>query len=591
MTPESHTASSDEALVRVRIEEERARLYREAGLEAPDSTPYQLETPRPFTKADRHKVTILFGGLSRCHDRLIHAVGRSRGYKVETIPTPTRDDYHVGREFTNNGMCNPTYFTVGALISYLRRLRDERGLTPEQIRENYVFVTAASCGPCRFGVYESEYRLALRNSGFDGLRVATFQQTKLTEMHEEFGIELTPRVLLPVFEAVLIADILNAIAQHVRPYEHERGRTDAALGEAMERMAALLSTPPPEPEKPSIAARLIARCTGLAPRHIAYTISHCLGDRYTSALTEAVRAFDEVEVDYTRPRPVVKITGEFWAQTTEGDGNFRMFSFLEGQGAEVIGEPVSTWFLYLIAQAWAHVRDREGLTASGEPIAARDLATRGREWIRNRAARIKLALGYRLFMREYERLRHAAGATTPPQADQFELARLAHPFYNRNCLGGEGHMEVGKTIYYATHDLAHLVLSLKPFGCLPSTQSDGAQAAVAAAFPCVSFLPIETSGDGEINAYSRVQMALGEARERCTEEFDACLRRTGRSIDEIRRFVEGRPDLRSPFTPLPHVDGVAGRAARFVIEAARRMDAAERNVTYGAARTPQSNSG
>ena len=37
---------------------------------------------------------------------------------------------------------------------------------------------------------------------------------------------------------------------------------------------------------------------------------------------------DEIEVDYLRPKPVVKITGEFWAQATEGDGNFRMFEFL-----------------------------------------------------------------------------------------------------------------------------------------------------------------------------------------------------------------------------------------------------------------------
>ena len=32
-------------------------------------------------------------------------------------------------------------------------------------------------------------------------------------------------------------------------------------------------------------------------------------------------------------------TGEFWAQTTEGDGNFNMFAFLEKGGAEVLVEP------------------------------------------------------------------------------------------------------------------------------------------------------------------------------------------------------------------------------------------------------------
>ena len=39
-----------------------------------------------------------------------------------------------------------------------------------------MFVTAGACGPCRFGTYVTEYRKALRDSGFDGFRVLLFQQ-------------------------------------------------------------------------------------------------------------------------------------------------------------------------------------------------------------------------------------------------------------------------------------------------------------------------------------------------------------------------------------------------------------------------------
>jgi hypothetical protein len=78
--------------------------------------------------------------------------------------------------------------------------------------------------------------------------------------------------------------------------------------------------------------------------------------------------------------------------------------------------------------------------------------------------------------REYERLREALGGTAHKLADQFELQRIGHPYYNSRSGGGEGHLEVAKNIYYCNKDLAHMVLSLKPFGCMPSTQSDGAQA-------------------------------------------------------------------------------------------------------------------
>ena len=58
-----------------------------------------------------------------------------------------------------------------------------------------------------------------------------------------------------------------------------------------------------------------------------------------------------IAVDRTRVKPIVKITGEFWAQTTEGDGNFNMFRFLEKEGAQVIVEPIGTWICYLMHQA------------------------------------------------------------------------------------------------------------------------------------------------------------------------------------------------------------------------------------------------
>src|SRR6185436_18850190 len=120
-------------------------------------------------------------------------------------------------------------------------------------------------------------------------------------------------------------------------------------------------------------------------------------------------------------------------------------------------------------------------------------------------------------------LRAALGGTVHELADQYELQRLGHPFYNSRSGGGEGHLEVAKNIYYSNKDLAHMVLSLKPFGCMPSTQSDGAQSAVTSLYKDMIFLPVETSGEGEIHAHSRVQMALGEARIKAKEEMKRVL--------------------------------------------------------------------
>jgi predicted nucleotide-binding protein (sugar kinase/HSP70/actin superfamily) len=154
---------------------------------------------------------------------------------------------------------------------------------------------------------------------------------------------------------------------------------------------------------------------------------------------------------------------------------------------------------------------------------------------------------------------------------QKEMARLAQPFYNEFARGGEGHLEVGKNIYYTKHRLCHMVLALKPFGCMPSTQSDGAQSAVANAFKEMIFLPIETSGEGDVNAHSRVQMALGEAKAKAKLEFKTVLEATGYSLKEIRDFADNHPELKAAMYKVPHHEGVIGVGANFVRHVAGRM--------------------
>ena len=140
----------------------------------------------------------------------------------------------------------------------------------------------------------------------------------------------------------------------------------------------------------------------------------------------------------------------------------------------------------------------------------------------------------KIYRREYDRLRDALGGTTHEIVDMFEMERLAHEFYHTRSEGGEGHLEVAKNIYYTVKGIAHMVLSLKPFGCMPSTQSDGAQSAVINHFKDMIYLPIETSGEGEINAHSRVQMALGEAKAKAKSEFKAVVAESGYSLDDLR---------------------------------------------------------
>ena len=131
-----------------------------------------------------------------------------------------------------------------------------------------------------------------------------------------------------------------------------------------------------------------------------------------------------------------------------------------------------------------------------------------------------------------------------------------------------------------------MVLALKPFGCMPSSQSDGVQSAVVSRFPEMIFLPIETAGEGEVNAHSRVQMALTEAKLRARAEFEDCLNQCGRRLEDIRAYVDDHPDLRNPLYEIPRHEGVAGVAANFVLHVAERMRGRVRKFTISLATQP-----
>src|SRR2546428_6382267 len=87
------------------------------------------------------------------------------------------------------------------------------------------------------------------------------------------------------------------------------------------------------------------------------------GKDYLSALHTARERMDSLEVDRTRVKPIVKITGEFWAQITEGDGNFHMFEFLEREGAQVLVQPIATWVAYMLHQVQLNSANRRAIDA------------------------------------------------------------------------------------------------------------------------------------------------------------------------------------------------------------------------------------
>src|SRR6202030_224981 len=277
---------SPETLIRQRLEEERQRLQKEAGIERREIHHFHKHIELPFTKLQRDQTTILFGGLTWKHERLVHAALESLGYKCESVPVPNKKAFQLGKEYGNNGQCNPTYFTVGNLVQFAQSL-EAQGLTKDEICDRYVFFTAGACGPCRFGMYESEYRLALRNAGFDKFRVLLFQQSGgLDQAEAEAGLEMNLDFFLAILNALNMGDILNDVAYQIRPYEVNAGETDRVLDECLDILQEVMRRKRPYTLEGKLASILSKTNFSGTAEYLGKFLKQLYGDDYTAALND-----------------------------------------------------------------------------------------------------------------------------------------------------------------------------------------------------------------------------------------------------------------------------------------------------------------
>ena len=154
---------------------------------------------------------------------------------------------------------------------------------------------------------------------------------------------------------------MNEVAYAIRPYEVNAGR-DRPRARRSAWITCTRSSARSSPGSWATASRKYLGGFSDTAEYIGKFVNQLKGDEYTCRRWQRCRdRFNEIEVDRLRVKPIVKITGEFWAQTTEGDGNFNMFHFLQREGAQVLVEPIGTWIMYMIHQVVQKYKDFKGL--------------------------------------------------------------------------------------------------------------------------------------------------------------------------------------------------------------------------------------
>ncbi len=319
------------------------------------------------------------------------------------------------------------------------------------------------------------------------------------------GLDLNLPMTLGCLWGIFCTDLVQDLEYQVRPYEVLPGQTEAVVKESIEYLYQVFRERPALSPKKSV-------------------LWHLTTPYFSRAMREVRRKFSEIEVDRLRVKPKVKITGEFYLQTVEGDPNYNIHRWLESEGAEVYPAAITVWMDYLLRLGLQRFEDYSGI---------------------EKHARLKLGLGrvaqsiYRLTV---NRLRRAMGnlpheTPEPVRAAAAGRAVLQH----RNLDGGEGDMLVGKTLWSYHKKKAHMICELSPYSCMPNTMSIGAMAGVIGKYPEILYAPLEIKGDAEVHALSRCQMILTEAKKRAQREFDEALHAHGAQPGRGARVHPGAP--------------------------------------------------
>lgn len=336
-------------------------------------------------------------------------------------------------------------------------------------------LSVQSCGPCRYALFSEGWRRALRQSELPEVRLTELGQS-LSALTDELG---RPGADLAL-DVLVVSDVLVECANRLRPHELSPDAIDGAARHAAR----------------AIGARVVA------------------GEGPIDAL-RAEGAWHE-GLWQVSPRPMARaaLIGEPWSLHVEGDGQLRLPSVLARAGVEAEVPPFALWLAYLLWQA---------RTAPWGARAAPSAAT---------VAAVQL-----LEARLEGRLSAAAeaaglGGFVVPAMD--ELAELAEPHLSPALRGGYGHLEVALAVRARQERRAHVVFSLKSFGCIPS--SGVSDAIVPTALGALPFLSLEVCADGEAARESRLMMRVASALDEAQRELDEACAQAGLDADARARL-------------------------------------------------------
>ena len=392
--------------------------------------------------SEKEENTILIPATLDNHFPLLKYMFWSKGYAV--VPLDESDEFEVrqeGLKYSNHDICYPFVLMAGQVVRALRSGKYDPKKT---------FILMPTAGDaCRGACYLGLMRRSLDKSHFEDVRVMTIN---VRHVRDDIQLKISLDTAIRGLFGLFYGDILMLLANQVRPYEVNKGETDALYKEWIDKLSEDL--------------RLGKNLT--------------LG-KMKKNFRKIAESFANIKRD-GKKRTVVGVVAEFYVKYC-GLGNWDLVKYLEENNAEAHVNGVSWYMLYYID---SHKPAKHNLERLGFETVKKLMAS-----CQNDMIAVLHEYGFHC-LDKYE-----------------DMAEASREYVSHTLTIGDGWLLGAEVCNYA--HLGYIkVLCIAPFGCMANVCAGrGLYPHLQRKFPETNIAVVETdSSSSKLNYYNRVQMLI-----------------------------------------------------------------------------------
>ena len=335
------------------------------------------------------------------------AAFRSVGIDARVCPDSDARTLELGGRHTSGEECLPARVTLGNFLKVVEQ--------PDFVPEKTAFFMPTADGPCRFGQYAPYLRKVLRDMGLHDVMV--FSPTS-RDGYKEMGDQVN-ELQRNALRGLIASDALRKMLHKTRPYEVNRGDTDAVHTRSIGRVEQVI-------ERQGIATE--QRMKDLV-----------------AALTEAREEFHKISVRNLRKRPLIGVVGEIFCRLTSFTNDFTIRK-IEEFGGECTLAHIVEWVWY------TNLEHKKRLQHSGQMFTKAMLVANIKNHIQHKDEH-RL---YKVFEEDFR------GYEEPPIT---RLFKYSDPYLPHAGSLGEMTLSVGKAVFHY-HQGCDGVVDISPFTCM-----------------------------------------------------------------------------------------------------------------------------